>query len=458
MKLSRYTLFVENHPEPGKHLAYNTRSQALLVIGSELKSVLHQQPIPVNTTNPETRQLLLKLQDLGMTVPCDADELDLVRSWFQTIRFNAKKLEVYVLTSYYCNFACGYCFEGTIKEQKKFLSKEMAKEILFWVKNKAMEIKPETIELVFYGGEPLMNIPILEFMAQEMHEWCKNTPWHFEFSMVTNGALATEDLIDRLNPLGLKYIRVTVDGDKENHDKFRPFISGKGTFDIIMNNVKAVAHKTKVALLGNFNANSYGSIYRLMDYLEANGLKEQLIMLDFKPITERREPIASDAETKPTYAEDAQHWMKMLTLKQELIRRGFPTSKALDGNGVCHFKAGDHQTIIDTDGVIYKCPAMVGQPDKAVGTVRDLRLNERYKDWVEADMIEYQGKCQDCAYVPMCAGGCNYHAELQSGSVKNVFCERDFFDKTIEEFIKIKYQQILHEKANPKKAVTISLE
>ena len=382
MKLSRYTLFVDNYPELNQHLVYNTKSQGMLKIGNELRLILAQKDIAVEKLDIETQTVLHRLEQMGIVIPDEADEMQLVRNWFETIKYNSKKLEVYVLTTYFCNFACGYCFEGTIKEQKKFLTKEKANEILNWVKNKAEKVRPESIELVFYGGEPLMNIPMVEYMAKEMHEWCKPTPFHFEFSMVTNGALATEDLIDRLNLVGLKYIRVTLDGDQENHDQFRPYISGKGTFDVIMNNIKAVASKTKVALLGNFNEHSYESLYRLMDYLEAEGLKEQIIMLDFKPITERREPIPEDSVTKPSYSEDAHHSKKMLALKKELIRRGFPTAKALDGTGICHLKAGDHQTIIDTDGKIYKCPAMVGQADKVCGDVSEPELNEDRKSVV----------------------------------------------------------------------------
>ena len=450
MKLSRYTIFVDDYPDAGKHLAYNTRTQGLVVINQTIRSLLEEMPLSITAVSNEVSPILLKLEEMGLTVRDDADELSIVRDWFETIRYNSKKLEAYILTSYYCNFACPYCFEGKVKEQKKFLKKEKADEIIQWLKNKAMEVNPEKVEIVFYGGEPLLNIPILEYIAEELHNWFRQTQWEFHFSMITNGALVSEELVDRLNQWGLKSIRITIDGDKEYHDKYRPFINGKGTFDLIMSNIKAVAHKTKIVLAGNFNTNSYESLYRLLDYLEAEGLKEKIAMIDFKPITERRDPIVQGAATTPTYQCDVGHAEKMVTLKKELLRRGFATSKALDGGGICHFKAAEHQVIIDTDGVIFKCPAMVGHMDKSCGNVSDLKLNERYKDFMSFDLVEWKGKCQDCRYLPFCAGGCNYHAELQTGSYKNIFCERDFFDKTIHDFIKIKYQQLVAKSAAQK--------
>ena len=449
MKLSRYTIFVDDYPEAGKSLAYNTRTQGLLVLNSDIRSLLEEMPISLPAVRQEARPVLAKLEEMGFTAQDEADELDIVRDWFQTIRYNSKKLEAYILTTYYCNFACPYCFEGKEKE-KKYLSREKAEQIIQWLKKKAMEVNPEKVEIVFFGGEPLLNIPILEFIAEEMHRWLSTTQWHFEFSIITNGALVSEALVDRLNQWGLKSVRITIDGDKEFHDQYRPFLSGKGTFDLLIRNIKAVADKTKVVLAGNFNKNSYLSLYKLLDYFEAEGLKEKIAMLDFKPITETKEQVSSNSITASSYSCDPGHADKMVDLKRELIKRGFKTAKALDGGGICHFKAADHQVVIDTDGHIFKCPAMVGNSTKSVGTVADLELSDRYKDFMSFDLVEWKGKCQDCQYLPFCAGGCNYHAELQTGSYKNIFCEKEFFDKTIHDFIKIKYQQVVAQKAEKK--------
>lgn len=443
MRLSRYTLFVDEYPEAGKSLAYNTRTQGLVVLNRKIRELLNASPLEQTHVDAEMWPLLLKLQEMGLTVPNDADELEIVRQWFETIRYNSKKLEAYILTSYFCNFACPYCFEGMVKERQKYLTKEKAVEVIEWIKNKTLEMNPETVEIVFYGGEPLMNIPVMEFIAETLHNFYKDTPWHFEFTMVTNGALISPELIDRLNRWGLKFIRITIDGDKENHDRLRPFIGGKGTFDLIMRNIKAVVDKTMVVLASNFNAESYPSLYRLMDYLELEGLKDKIGLMDFKPITERREAIPHDSGATPTYQCDTEHADKMLELKKELMRRGFKTSKALGSSGVCHFKSGEHQVIIDTDGLIFKCPAMVGHPEKSCGTVASSKLDHRYDEFLSVELGDMKGKCSDCAYLPFCAGGCNYHAELQTGDYKNLFCERDFFDKTIHEFIKIKYQQLV---------------
>jgi len=117
-----------------------------------------------------------------------------------------------------------------------------------------------------------------------------------------------------------------------------------------------------------------------------------------------------------------------------------------------NYDAG-RQVVIDTDGMIFKCPAMVGQYKMSVGSVRDEALSSRYQEFMSFDLADYKGKCRDCAYLPFCSGGCNYHAELQTGDYRNVFCEKDFYDKTIREFIKIKYHQMVEIKAKREKKI-----
>ena len=151
MKLSRYTIFVDDYPEPGKSLAFNTRTQCLVTLNREIRSLLEELPVAINAVKEEARPVLAKMEEMGITMRDDADELDIVRDWFQTIRYNSHKLDAYIFTTLFCNFACPYCFEGKAKE-KKYLSKETAVKIIHWLKNKAMEVNPEKVSIVFFGG------------------------------------------------------------------------------------------------------------------------------------------------------------------------------------------------------------------------------------------------------------------------------------------------------------------
>ena len=53
--------------------------------------------------------------------------------------------------------------------------------------------------------------------------------------------LLTEEVVDRLLPFGLKGVKITLDGDRETHNRMRPLRGGQGTFDRIIENMRRVA-------------------------------------------------------------------------------------------------------------------------------------------------------------------------------------------------------------------------
>ena len=63
-------------------------------------------------------------------------------------------------------------------------------------------------------------------------------------NIITNGLLLTPEVVDRLTPLGLNGVKVTLDGDRDTHNRMRPLRGGQGTFDRILDNVRQVAGKT----------------------------------------------------------------------------------------------------------------------------------------------------------------------------------------------------------------------
>ena len=69
-------------------------------------------------------------------------------------------------------------------------------------------------------------------------------------------------MVERLNPLGLNGIKITLDGDRDAHNQSRPLRGGQGTFDKIIANVRAVADLTPIAVGGNFEMETADSAIR----------------------------------------------------------------------------------------------------------------------------------------------------------------------------------------------------
>lgn len=141
-----------------------------------------------------------------------------------------------------CCFNCGYCYQTN--KGHRMMTKDVAKrgvDLLFemYDKNEGTFINHHTkaIILDFIGGEPLMNIDIIDYTCTYFMEQCieRNHPWAHTWraSMISNGALYFDPKVQAFLKKfrGFVSFSVTIDGPKEIHDACRVYPNGKGTFD-----------------------------------------------------------------------------------------------------------------------------------------------------------------------------------------------------------------------------------
>ncbi|MPN48827.1 hypothetical protein SDC9_196439 [bioreactor metagenome] len=83
-----------------------------------------------------------------------------------------------------CNLACKYCYAngGNYTKPNSLMSKKVAKDIVTFIKNNLNHI--ETI--FFFGGEPLLNIDIIEYICSEFKDK--------KFKLITNGTLINDKI------------------------------------------------------------------------------------------------------------------------------------------------------------------------------------------------------------------------------------------------------------------------
>ena len=90
--------------------------------------------------------------------------------------------------------------------------------------------------VVFFGGEPLSNRPLIEHMVAYCERRFAEAGKQVEFIMTTNATLLTEEIVDWLNAhrFGLS---VSIDGPKTVHDRNRITVGGQGTYDVVRRKV-----------------------------------------------------------------------------------------------------------------------------------------------------------------------------------------------------------------------------
>ena len=142
-----------------------------------------------------------------------------------------------------CCLKCDYCYQ--INKHHHMMNKEVAQkaiDLLFKLYDENKEdnyINHHThgIVLDLIGGEPLMNVEVMDFIIQYFiqqcirreHEWLTN----FRANITSNGVLYfNKDFQDFLQKYkGLISLGITIDGPKEIHDACRIDLNGNGSFE-----------------------------------------------------------------------------------------------------------------------------------------------------------------------------------------------------------------------------------
>jgi uncharacterized protein len=140
-----------------------------------------------------------------------------------------------------CNMGCTYCFEKdvSIYQKPNLMTREKADEILDWF-FRHQEGKNAHIQL--YGGEPLLNWPILQYVVERMEAWSQEKGIELTKYLITNGTLLNAERIAYLKAHNVT-VQVSVDGDAETHNRFRIFKSGQPTMDRIKPNIAELARQ-----------------------------------------------------------------------------------------------------------------------------------------------------------------------------------------------------------------------
>lgn len=432
MKLSHYVKVYPDTNNPGQLILFSTKKASLIQIMQEVFDSIENGGL-----SEEDEATLRKL---AMVVDDHETEKKEVCDFID--RFN--ELSEYVHTTFIlnldCNFDCIYCHEGKMKG-KYYMTEETAEQTIDFVKKQFVG-KKKSLHIDFYGGEPLLSLDLMRKIAIEMKSFMDDMGGKFTFNFATNGSLLKREVVRDLRQFGLRIFRVTLDGPKDIHDKYRPFKSGAPTYDTIIGNLKEVMKDMKVFIGGNYDEKTWKRFPELLDDMIKEGLTPDKVQsIRFGGVMNRYEGDISPADYNDGCLTSDEPWMSdaMELLKEEIMKRGFNTDKPKPGPCVVEFR---DSFIVNYDGLIYKCPALNGKKRFCIGHV-----NTGVEDYSKAyGMNRWKNEeCMECEYLPICFGGCRYMSFVKNGHLNEMDCKRDFLERSLEVLIKqdVKYRHEL---------------
>jgi uncharacterized protein len=427
----RLSLYVKIYPcvdDPAKILLYSTKRGASILVPESILASIKDGSL--GHANRET------LTRLGFLVPdTEAERMEMREAFNEANRLSAR-FSAQVVLNLDCNLACTYCYEGGMKG-RNYMSLETA-SLLAGLAETSYIAYGKGVEFSFYGGEPLMSLDLIVYLSERLQKAAAANGTNYSFNMVTNGTLLSAAMVEKLLPLGFTGAKITLDGPRDNHDRFRPFVSGKGSFDLIVANVKEVCERIDIQIGGNYTRENYREFPLLLDFMLQVGITpERISLVKFDPVTKSGGEFALPEFIEGCASTDEPWLMEAsLYLREEILRRGFHAPRV--GPATCMIESCN-DLMVNWDGTLFKCPAFLGWKDMSIGS-----LQSGISNYTESHNMEVWKKeeCLDCAYLPLCFGGCRFLKLLRSGRIDDVDCRKIYLDGTLEELVRqdLKYQ------------------
>ena len=326
-----------------------------------------------------------------------------------------------------CNLACTYCYEygedqivdPTCTDDPKFMADDTAREGVEFLLRESGPL--EVAHLTFFGGETLLNFPVLQDTVAYARRRAEDVGKRIEFSLTTNATLLRPDIIEWLadNEIG---VTVSIDGPKEMQDRMRVFHSGKGSYETVQPRIRELLRRHTSRPIGARVTLTRENldIHRIYRHLaEEMGFWE----VGFAPVT---------TSSGRDYEITDEGYDRMLRQFDELGREWLEHAVENRHHGFSNVKdtleeihkgvskaypcgAGLGLMGVTTGGDVSLCHRFAYSSDHSFGTVAEGIDRERQRDFLEEHHVKNKTECHTCWARPICSGGCYHEAYTRHG-------------------------------------------
>ncbi len=430
MKLSLFNIHTKSHD--GMILIRNTRTGGVVCLSNRAYEIFARGDFTLVTSS-----LLLQLLNTGIVVEDSVNEFALWNEQLmQTRNKRAELFTLHFIPTIRCQLKCGYCFENGI-ERGKSMKNKVFDEGLSWISvylNHFSELK--RFKLTFFGGEPLLHKELVLRASKAYREVVVNQGLDFWVELITNGELLDIDFADKLSQHNWARVQITLDGERDMHNRRRPSKNGRDVFTLTTANVRNLLRSHIISYVDirlSFDNENADSVIRLLDQI-ADYDNPARIRLILGFITDTYEGLSGTKFDSSLTEKAHLFWMKAKSL-------GFEIPVDYIAGPLCVATA-KHSAVFTPDGGIQKCFATVGRKEfdfasvetKPVKYTKDIR----FEQWKRIDQcIE-----EKCSLLPICGGGCPNDAMIAAGGTHgsiNRFCQKSFLLEMNQGLLQIKY-------------------
>lgn len=315
---------------------------------------------------------------------------------------NFRLLILWVTTD--CNLRCQYCYARG-GEHPRNMKWNVAKAALDF-----MAESSENFKIQFAGGEPLLNLDLVEKIV----DYTKG--WPVSFQLQTNATLIDISTARSLSQMGIS-VGVSMDGFPTVNDTLRPLANGNGSTAAAIAGIEILrAIGIRIGLtcvVSNENIRYLADLINLASYL---GNIEGISLDMLRPVGRALENgiLPPDPDQTERCVSDAlQRADRVAAMGGNPVKfREVERIRSLLSSGTnrkyrCYFDGGQ-SLMINPEGGAWPCASLSGFPGFSLGNI----LNDSFKPQIRHRLKRVQQHCYiprgclDCSDWELCGGPC----------------------------------------------------
>jgi uncharacterized protein len=334
-----------------------------------------------------------------------------------------------LLISRDCNLRCQYCYAdgGSYQKGRMLMSRETALQALelFTRSEQGFQFR----EIIFFGGEPTLNIPVIRAVCEYLRE-AVETGCISKFpglGMVTNGTRVSDEFCALVADYNIQ-VTVSLDGPAQINDRLRVNVAGQGTYQIVAGAIQRLQRATQGREPSVIECTvtrhhlemgiTYDDLARF--FSDTLGIRQHHIV----PVLEWSSCGLGLSEADLTAWETAMQNRFVSALAEGSLQISRLGTRAVHILNTKQFNpylcvAGVTSVTIDSDGAIYPCYTLnnaacymgnISDP----GVLDSSRFNQILESFVSNSKPRHP-QCTTCWVRGLCSG-CYGHMYLETGS------------------------------------------
>lgn len=320
-------------------------------------------------------------------------------------------------TTLRCNLACTYCY---VDRNSATMSLATARQSLDFIFRHAPS--DSKIEIGFFGGEPLLEFPLLKDVTALIEDHSSFDPARVKLTITTNGTVYTDSIGAFLRDHLFK-VCVSCDGAPHVQNLFRRTALGNETAALVERTLLAIQQALPIVLVNAvYNPQSLPYLPETLDYLSGLGLRYIYLNPDYSARWTRQDAEQLGAIYRALgeryiawYLKGDPHLVSMIDTKITVLLRGgySPLERCSMGVG---------ELTVTPDGGLYPCERLVGSgtdDTHRIGSVEQgLDLSRMMGGCAPGGSVNPE--CADCSMKDSCMNWCGCSNAFMTGYYNRV--------------------------------------